>query len=363
MKLKAKFFLYIQNGIEQDRLPFFLKGLLYFLSFFWAVSSQIKNFLYDRKVFKSKKIEKICVISVGNIVVGGSGKTPFTILLTKKLLNQNRVIISRGYQSKSEQKSLVATDFTKTSAEEIGDEPFLLLKQLKVPLIVGKDRLASLEIAKSLKAKVAILDDGMQYRRVYKDFEIVILNALDLFGKNNFLPRGFLREGPKNLKRASLIVINNVRNEEHFTELKKEVDRFFKGPIIGTKPKIACFYDLDDKEIALEAGSKIFAFCAIAHPEPFFDLLKEAGFNIEKNLILLDHEKIDCDEMKKLSNEAKSQGAKCIICTQKDVVKLDKNKTVSLPIYACAIDLKIVANESIFNEFLAQMERSCFAKN
>ena len=174
------------------------------------------------KILKSKKVD-IFTISVGNIEVGGVGKTPFVIFLANKIKKKIGVI-SRGYKSKREKRNTIISkdilDEKKFLAEDIGDEPFLLSSRINGYLFVGRDKIKSAFLAKKMGLDIVILDDGFQSRYIKKDLEIVVLNGKNIFKKKYFLPRGFLRDSFKRLKDADFIVVNNI--DKNLKILKKK---------------------------------------------------------------------------------------------------------------------------------------------
>jgi len=223
----------IIDGEKKDFFSFLVKKLLFFFSLFFSSIVFIKNFLYDKKILKSKKVSPF-VISIGNIVAGGSGKTPFTIYLAKKLMQDSNIAIaSRGYKSKLENKISVIKKNDITTSEMIGDEPSEMRKKLKdIILLIGKDRKKTIDLAQDLNLDYVILDDGFQRRDLYKNIEVVLIDSKDPFGKNNSLPRGYLRESKKSLKRADYIVLNTTYNRDNLQSIENEINKYTDAEII-----------------------------------------------------------------------------------------------------------------------------------
>ncbi|NGX63096.1 MAG: Tetraacyldisaccharide 4'-kinase [Candidatus Anoxychlamydiales bacterium] len=341
--LKQKLFIYIKDVIDKKRRNIFLSALLTFLSLFFRFLSFFRNALYDLKILKATKV-KSKVISIGNIVAGGAGKTPFTIFLAKKLISKYKVgIISRGYKSKAENKNIVIDQNTKFLAKDISDEALVLKNHINDALFfIGKDKLKSCSKATQMKCDVSIIDDGFQYRKLKKDIEIVIINAKDPFGKNSFLPKGYLREHPKNLKRADFIVINNANGK--INHLENQIKQYSSAPIAYTKPYVKRVLDTSKKEIKIRKKSKIAAFCAIANPDIFFENLKDLGFEIVNTIYLLDHETVHLKSFKTFIESSIAKGAKYILTTEKDIVKFPNVISSDIPILYLEIDLKITHN-------------------
>ena len=203
---------YVQDIIEERRKAPLAKGVLLALSKFYRTGVSLRNHAYDQlwlKTFKSP----LPVISVGNIVAGGTGKTPLIRLLLQELTPECGVaLLTRGYRSQIEKSGEVVNLAASPSTPEMcGDEPFWLSSLFpKTAVWVGKNRVLSAQKAFEEGAECLLLDDGMQYRRLHRDIDIVVMDAQDLFGKNHYLPRGYLRDSRKRLFGADLIVVNHA---------------------------------------------------------------------------------------------------------------------------------------------------------
>ena len=306
---------------------------------------------------------KARIISIGNIVAGGTGKTPLTILIAKEILKRKKklAILSRGYKAKMQKDTfgpqLVCSGKGPIkNAKECGDEPYLISKSVpKAFFFIGKNRVESSRMAIKEGAKVIILDDGMQYRKLHRDFEIVIMDGADPFGKGYFLPRGFLRDHPKSLERADLIVINHIKNEKRMRAFERHLKKWSKAPVVGANPVYLNTYSLDDKETFQLKGLKIAAFCGIAKPHHFYSLLRNEGANVILTMELADHEKIDEKILEEYSIEAFERGAELVVCTEKDAVKLNPNLKIKLPFAYVKMELQITFGQALFQEALSEM--------
>jgi len=346
-KIKIFIFLYVKDIIEKKKKNKILKFFLGFFSIFFEFAVFFKNLLFDLKILKSKKVKPI-VISVGNIVAGGTGKTPFIILLAKKLIPKYKVaILSRGYKSKFENRGLLVDQNSNFTAQEIGDEPLFLKHRLKkATIFIGKNKLKSAKRAGDLNFDIVLIDDGFQYRKIKKDIEIVIINASDPFGYNRFLPKGYLRDSLKSLKRANFVVINNA--DEKTTHLEKKIKRYTDASIFQTIVVPNNFYDLSKKKKEIEKNSKVALFCAIAYPAYFFNTIKKMGFDIVNFSTFLDHEKFSLNKLKEFIQKSKAKKAKYVLITEKDAVKLDANLKMDLPIFYLETSLKISSDNLNF---------------
>ena len=205
-----------------------VKIIAYVLSFFYRLIINFRNWLYDHKIFKEVKLP--CpVISVGNITVGGTGKTPCVIMLAQ-MLQENGfkpAILSRGYGGKSINPVNIVSDGHKIllDSEIAGDEPYLIAQDLKgIPVITGAKRIVTGKTAiNQFGANVLICDDAMQHRQIFRDINLVLLDSQSLRGNNHILPRGRLREPITELKRASAIVLTRANEAQQTNNTDRKI--------------------------------------------------------------------------------------------------------------------------------------------
>jgi len=335
--IKEKIFGFVQRSLENEKNFFYspIRALLWFFSYFFKTAVYLKNFLYDKRFLKPKKVKPF-VISIGNIVAGGAGKTPFTIYLAAYFLKKQKkvAIVSRGYGGKIGDQNIVLCKKENKifSPEIVGDEPALISNRLcDAYVIVGKNKVRSAEIAEKLHADVVIVDDGFQHRRLHRDLDLVIVDDQKT-SNPHFLPRGYLRDFFKRLERTDLVIVSNCIEP-----------RIFDSSRLYTKPNFSCIKDLrgNQKEFFQK---KIGVFCAIARPNFFMELLKSLGYEIVLEHFGIDHAHFSEDLLKNLANQAKEKGAEGLICTEKDFIKLSFLNTI-IPIYYLEIDIKIVSGE------------------
>lgn len=337
---------YIVDVIEGRRKSRALKGILKALSYFYQGALVFRHKAYDKKWLAITQVP-VPVISVGNIVAGGTGKTPFTLLLAEELASIAKLaILTRGYRSRIERKGLVVAiskeQGPSVKVEECGDEPYLLASRLKdVAIWVGKDRCLSAKKASEQGATLLLLDDGMQYRKLARQIEVVMVDAKDPFGKGAFLPHGFLRELPERLAKADLIVINHVQHKESFDTCKTLLGRYTAAPMIGTRLKVKN-----------QVKGAVGAFCGIGKPERFFSTLEEIGCQIVDRLISLDHFAVKKEDLERFAERCKTLGATTLVCTEKDAVKLPQGLRLCLPILPIEVDLSVVAGLEQWQNFL-----------
>lgn len=312
------------------------KGLLWMLSVFVQVALRTWHFCYDIKIRKPVKVE-LPVISVGNITLGGTGKTSFTEKLVRDIAGKG-VVLSRGYLGKRSKLSLVPRSVAD------GDEAFMLKKKLGGDrVVVGRRREHSTILGKLLGAECFVLDDGMQYRKLFRDLEIVMIDAKDPFGQGYFLPRGRLRESPRALKRASYVVIHGAQTENEYRKVREKIRLYTKAPCFGT-----C-YEMQEGESL--NGQKVGVFCGIGNPEAFLQMLKAAGAEVVLEKRLSDHQPLT--KPKQFVLECFEKGATKVLCTEKDYIKIEGSKEIT-PVQ---VAVKIVYEFSHYEVLLKEINR------
>lgn len=345
------------RGKKKGLLAFFVRFFLRLLSWIYQVGISARNWAFDHGCFRQYTAPVPVVISIGNIVVGGTGKTPVTLMIAKEFYNDFIIaILSRGYRSQAEHLThpivLSAGNGPLHPAAFCGDEPYLLAQNLpKAHVFVGKNRHHSSNMAARAGAQLILLDDGMQHRHLARDYEVIVLDALDPFGQGYFLPRGFLRENVSSLSRADLIILNHVYENECFEKIQKEISKLSAAPLIGTKMEVVDVLDLKGQSLPSLEGIKVGLFCAIAHPDYFHRTVKKLGADIVDTVMLPDHLAFTHEELVQRCAHAKSLGAEWMLCTEKDFVKLDRNALKDLPIAWLKMRLTIVAGESNWTKF------------
>ncbi len=316
-----------------------IKGCLAGLSTIYRSVIGARNFAYDRGWFSSIQLP-VVVVSVGNLVVGGTGKTPFVHLLASQLQHTVRLaILTRGFRSHIEKSRRIQKISSENgpifSAQECGDEPYLLAQKTKASIWVGANRVASGQLAIKEGAQCLLLDDGMQHRRLKRDFEIVMLDGMDPISKERFLPWGLLRDSPKRLRSADLIVLTHVKDHTHYQHLKKQLQRYTCAPVIATQ------IEVQNKKAVLPR--RVAVFCGIGTPARFLQAVRDLKSEIVDTLILRDHESLQNKQLKKFAENCQGKGAEVLLCTEKDFVKLPPDASSCLKIEPIAIRLKIIA--------------------
>ncbi|PYP91010.1 MAG: tetraacyldisaccharide 4'-kinase [Candidatus Angelobacter sp. Gp1-AA117] len=295
----------------------------------------LRNELYDRQIFNVHRLTRP-VVSIGNISVGGSGKTPFTIALGK-LLKQRGItfdVISRGYKRNSSEIAAVDPGGT---PEQFGDEPLLMARKLQVPVIVGADRYqAGLFAEKQFPdTKLHLLDDGFQHRRLHRDFDIVMLPAADL--QDTLLPVGRLREPLSALERADALVLAPEVKSPHPAKTVWRVRRK-----LNAETKLP---------------QRLVAFCGIARPQQFFDSLRQAGAELVETAVFPDHHRYsqrDIDRLLQLQEKTRAEG---FATTEKDAINLGNLRLPETKIVA--LELELENPDDAVNTLLSTLEGRC----
>ncbi len=304
------------------------------LSAVFGAAVRARNEFYDRGTLHVHKLQGP-VVSIGNLSAGGTGKTPFLILLGE-LLKQRSVlfdVLSRGYRRQTKGVALVDPA---GSAMQFGDEPLLIARRLGVPVIVGEDRYAGGVYAEqTFGPQLHLLDDGFQHRRLARDFDIVMLTPTDV--RDSLLPAGRLREPLSSLARADAVVLSgNLPDESvpHFVKRRWRVQRSIFAPPI----KDACV-----------------AFCGIARPEPFFSQLQQAGLKVVATQRFRDHHAYNGEDIRKLLQLRNSNRASAFITTEKDAVNLGEHLRELETVHVVALRMELEDADAAVNEILARV--------
>lgn len=363
LELYLKKVIYGQNkGI----VPYFVKLILLPLSWIFELVIVCRNWLYDQGWMRRYVPPVPLVISVGNIVAGGTGKTPVTLLLAQLFYDKFSVaILSRGYRSKAEHLDqpviLSQGNGPIFPAAYCGDEPYLFAQRLpKAYVIVGGNRQKASYMAAKLGAQIILLDDGMQHRQLVRDFDVVVIDVKDPFGQGYFLPRGFLREDIRSLSRAQLIILNHIQTNEEFKNLKKQIEAYTSAPIVGSRWGVVKILDLKKHTLPSLKGKKVGIFCGIAHPEYFKHTIQKLDAEIVTEYFLSDHEEIQEKRLEKFAQECIQKGAQWLVCTEKDKVKLSDSFVCPLPIAWLQMELEIVEGKDEWKKFLSKAEARIF---
>jgi len=310
-------------------MPFFENKwpaiLLLPFSLLYGITMAARNFCYDHGFLKSHRL-RCPVISVGNITVGGTGKTPTVAFLAKYLLGKGKkvCILSRGY-GRTSHGPVVVSDGNQmlASVQEAGDEPYLLAKKLPdVPVIADRNRVQAGQMAVSLfNPDVIFLDDGFQHRRLHRDLDIVTFKSSKPLGNGLVLPAGPLREFVHNLKRADCLWING--KDSYVADIAKRIGQ--GQQLITARYSATGIIDAHGGQLPVNLfGTRVVAFCGLANPSAFKNSLEEAGAVVEQFLTFPDHHFYSIRDVERIKHTYEESRAEIILTTEKDWVKLPK---------------------------------------
>lgn len=337
----------IWNG-ESKYLKWILYLPLSILALIFKTVINLRNICYAKGILKTIETD-IYIISVGNIKIGGTGKTSIVEKLAMVLKNKglNPGIVTRGYKRKK--KGTFSVDPEKDKPLDVGDEPFLLAKRTKVPVLVSDKKYEAVWLGiKNFKIDVAILDDGFQTRNIKKDMEIVIINEDISIKNSNLFPLGPYREPIDSLRRANAVLIKKDGDIKNIDFLTLDVPKYR----FGYKP--AYIYNLKHNMIGhynILKGKKVFAFSGLGDNESFFRTIESLGCVLIKKLSFPDHYRYSYKDIKRIS---RNKDVDFIVTTAKDAVKIADFQIPDNLIYL-AVEIEIEKEEELVENILSRI--------
>lgn len=356
-----------------------LRGILWILSWFYRGAVNTRLALYRNRVFRSHS-HGCLVISVGNLTVGGTGKTPVVELLARALQEGGRrvAILSRGYKSVPRPLLLrLADKITKKKAVFIprvvsdgqsllldsrtaGDEPFMLANNLRgVVVLVDRDRVKSGAYAvKEFQSDTLILDDGFQYIRMRHGLEVVLVDRQAPFGNEFLLPRGTLRESPRHLRRATHIFLTKCDGTDN-TDIIKRIRGYNRTADIiecSHRPKhLRNFVTGEIKPLEFLRGLRIGSICGIAVPESFENALRKLDAEIEISKSYADHHRFTPKEIESFIRRCGRRELDAILTTEKDAVRIPRILEPEVPVYYLRVEIEILAGQASWERFVERL--------
>jgi tetraacyldisaccharide 4'-kinase len=343
---------YIKDLMYGRRNSLCMGSILRILSVLYGLAVRLRCTFYVHAFFKQKKLPQR-VISVGNITLGGTGKTP-TVMQIAGVLCRNRkhpVVISRGYGRSDESTLVVVSDGKQVlvDAKTGGDEPVLIgSKLVDVPVVADSNRSrAALFALQKFGNDTVILDDGFQQLQVQRDLDIVLLDAVDPFGSGKLFPAGILREPLSALQRAHAVLITGAERVEDLGPLKSVIRQQNTQARIFTSCQVPS--DLVDvmtgetKPLSALRGAAVLAFSGIARPASFVSLLRSLGAEVKAEFAYPDHYDYKSSDLAAIVQRAADERISMTVTTEKDAVRL--RKLAPDGIMALRIELKVVENE------------------
>lgn len=328
----------------------------------------LRAFLYRRGIIPSTRL-KAPVVSVGNLTMGGTGKTPLVMCIVRHLLERGRrpAVVSRGYGGKAPGPVNVVSDGrsgVKMTPEMAGDEPWLLAGTMpEVPVLTGPKRAKVARYAlEHTDANVIVMDDGFQHLALKRDLDVVLFNIRSSLGAARVFPGGELREPFSALKRADAVVITGVdnRTDDKAHSFKRFLrERAPHAPVFFSEYLPVCLLSSGKQEVFPTKQAKtlkLCGFCGIGNPVSFSETLAKEGYDIVGFKSFRDHHPYSAQDLKDLAVWAKAKGAQCLITTEKDFVKI-KAFCGDFPVLALKVELVL---EDKFEFFLADRLSSFF---
>jgi tetraacyldisaccharide 4'-kinase len=319
----------------------------------------VRAFLYRNNIFLKSQQLPVPVVSIGNLTLGGTGKTPMVRYVTRLLLDKGLrpAIVSRGYGGKASGKVNIVADGARTllTPDMAGDEPFMLAEALPgVPVLTGPERaLVARQAIEKFGVNLIVMDDGFQHLAVRRDLDLVLFSARTLLGNGWVFPGGELREPLSALGRAHGFVITGVdsSNRSAVEDFQRRLQGAFpaKPVFSGEYLPAGIWHSSQDTPCTLdEARSmEVFAFAGIANPDSFRQTLRQEGFSLGGFKEFKDHHGYTAQDVAALVAAAKAHGARALITTEKDFVKL-RPFFGSFPILALTIELRMGQGFDLF---------------
>ena len=368
-------------GQRQGKRATVLRGLLFGLSKLFALAVKARRFLYDVRILRDSTIG-VQVIAIGNLTVGGTGKTPVVEKFARELKDQGRnvAILSRGYRSKPTplakrllNKALFREEKTPPrvvsdgkslllDSDTAGDEPYMLASNLKdVVVLVDKDRVKDgLYAIEKFGCDTLLLDDGFQYWKLRgRRHDVVLVDCQQPFGNEHLLPRGTLREPPSHLARARTVFI--TKSDGQTADLRRRISQFNRDArVVECVHQPLYFEDVftgQRRGLDLLRDRRVASLSGIAQPESFESSLIQLGARLVYTKRFADHHRFTQQEVLNVINRSKKRQASMVITTQKDAVRFPKLDRRDLPVYFMRVEIKIVRGAKDFQECVRQI---CF---
>jgi tetraacyldisaccharide 4'-kinase len=353
-----------------------LASALYAVSLAYGAGQKLRACAYRQRIIPSRRLP--CkVICVGNITVGGTGKTPMTMYLAQKI-NQSgykTAIVSRGYRGSTESRGGIVSDGQSIcmGPEQAGDEPYMIARSLKaVPVIVGKNRYESGMLAvKKFQPDVIVLDDGFQHLRLKRDIDLVLLDSASPFGNARLLPRGILREPISSLARSSACILtrHQTGTNEPVTSAIDLIKEHTPPGRVFTSSHVPYYYPIkageqfsvnrankedSGPEICQLTKDPVFGFSGIARNADFQNTVMKLGFNTTGFLEFSDHHRYSAHDLETIQSQAKTAGARRLVTTEKDLVRLFPHNPFAIELIVIGIKISFGTNQQEFMSFLEE---------
>jgi len=329
------------------------------LSLIYGAASHLRSRAYRTGLLKSRRLGG-SVISIGNLTVGGTGKTPMVLWIAERLLAEGKRvgILTRGYRG-----GTVATPESRAGASgttKTSDEVQLLKARLgdRVSFGVGADRYENGRRLASQGIEWFVLDDGFQHIQLARDVDIVLIDATNPFGGGHLLPSGRLREPLGALARADIIV---VTRSDHAPAIEAVIQRHSDAPVFYAQPKVDSIREvkggMTGPQQTEERPGNLFAFCGIGNPKGFLLTLRDAGITVLGHKAFPDHHRYTARDAEQVQRDALAAGASALICTEKDLYNLGDMFEGKLKLYCVSISMKIAREDDFWAQVVSVANR------
>jgi tetraacyldisaccharide 4'-kinase len=351
-----------------------LASALYTISLFYGAGLKLRELAYRRKVMPSRRLP--CkVICVGNITVGGTGKTPMAMHVAQEIKNLGYqvAIVSRGYRGGAASRGGIVSDGKSIcmGPEQAGDEPYMIARGLKaIPVIVGKNRYAAGMLAvNKFQPDVIVLDDGFQHLRLKRDIDLVLLDHANPFGNTHLLPRGILREPISSLARGTACILSRYQADRNDAATASiDLIKKYTSPsrVFTSSHDPYCYAVKSGQQIPVNGiidrysrqevdgltKEPIFGFSGIARNADFQNTVKDLGFKANGFLEFSDHHHYTAHDLNDIQSKAENAGARRLITTEKDLVRLSPPNPFPLELIVVGVEVSFGNDQPQFMSFL-----------
>jgi tetraacyldisaccharide 4'-kinase len=366
--LKRKIQEIMTGGRESGSL--FLELFLFSISIGYGLIVRLRETIYKKGLLQSKRLP--CpVISIGNLTIGGSGKTPMTIYAAELIqsLGYSVAIISRGYKGQAEKIGGVVCDGRRIcmGPDTAGDEPFMVAQRLKtVPVIVGQNRFKAGRLAiQEFKPDVLLLDDAFQHLKLHRDLDLVLLDSIEPLGNTFLFPRGTLRETASALSRGDAVILtrSDIGKAPSLDQIKKHVPRMpiFHSSHIPYIYKIVTGNSIQSQDSSTSSSEydfgafknkRVFAFSGIASNDDFRRTIESFQCKLENFSEFPDHHQYSEKELDKIVKSAMDVSAEFIFTTEKDYVRIAHKIKWPMDLVIIGIEISFGENDIAFKSFI-----------
>lgn len=363
----------IMTGEGESQFSSF-KSLLYFVSIVYHSLVKFRAALYEKNIIKSQRLPTT-VISIGNLTVGGTGKTPMTLYMAElvKKLGYEVVVISRGYKGELEKAGGIVSNGKTVlmGPEKAGDEPFMLACRLKnIPVVVGKNRFeAGMQAVKKFKPDVIVLDDAFQHLKIKRDIDLVLIDSNNPFGNLHLLPRGVLREPLSALLRADALIMtrSNRASETKMEKSLGELKEFIQSkPVFKTSHAPYAYIVKKGKYVSFESIStssflrdfdflrdrRVLAFSGIARNDDFLNTIESFNCDITDFIGFEDHHRYSDNDLNRVFRLAEKANVEFLITTEKDYARVANRPTWPYDLVVVGIEISFINNSKGFVDFM-----------